>query len=94
MLELLSNIDNVLDYIKSNSTNAYILKEVNIINIKLDDIRNKVVDSEDLLNFICDKIVGYDISTMKRVTGQKKDIYNKYIVLEGYIKDIKLNYFN
>lgn len=93
MKKLLNSINTRIKYILNNSNNDYITKECNIINIKLDDIRNRMIKTEELLNEVCDKIIDNDIYKLKRVPDQPNMVYKKMNELENFIKQIKELYF-
>lgn len=93
MKKLLNSIDTRIKYITNNSDNTFIQKECKVINIKLDDIRNKVIKTYSLLDEVCDRIISLDIGNMKRVPGQTNMVYKKMDELAGFILQIKDKYF-
>lgn len=93
MEKLLNSINTRINYILNNSDNDYIAKECNVINIKLDDIRNKVIKTQELLNEVCNKIINNDIDKLKRVPGQTDMVYKKMNELANFIEQIKELYF-
>lgn len=93
MTELLSNIETILTYIKSNTENEYIIKVCGIIDLKLDAFRNKEYTTHELVNQVCDKIINYDIRNMKGVSGQADTVYEKMNELSSLIEQIKIVYF-
>ena len=93
MKKLLSSIDTRIKYITNNSDNTFIQKECKVINIKLDDIRNKVIKTYSLLDEVCNRIISLDIDNMKRVPGQTNMVYKKMDELAGFILQIKDKYF-
>ena len=95
MLEkILASIATRLKYIKNNAAAKYVVKEANIIDIKLDDIRNRVIKTQQLLDMVCDKIINQDISNMKGVQGETAMVYKKMDELAGFVEEIKSAYFN
>ena len=93
MEKLLASIATRLKYIRNNSKNNFILKSCDIIDMKLDEIRAKKYTSISIVTDICDKIVNYDISRMKRVAGETDMVYKKMDELAGFIAEIKEKYF-
>lgn len=93
MEKLLSSINTRLSYIRNNSSNAYILKQCDIIDEKLESIRIKFYNTDTVVNEVCDKIINYDISNMKGVSGETNMVYKKMDELANFIADIKVAYF-
>lgn len=94
MEKILASIATRLKYIKNNAAAAYVIKEADIIDIKLDDIRNRVIKTQELLDNVCDKIINQDISNMKGVQGETSMVYKKMDELAGFVEEIKGAYFN
>lgn len=93
MIKLLSSINTRLDYISNNSKNAYILKQVEIVRMKMKEFADWKYSTPEVVDKICDKIVSYDISNMKRVSGETNMVYKKMDELAGFVQDIKVTYF-
>ena len=88
MEELMTNITEVLDYIQTGTTNSFIIKECNIIDIKLSDIRDKRYNMVATVQSVCDSIINKDISNMKGVLNQPEEMYAKYDELESLVAQI------
>lgn len=93
MDKILNSINTRLTYIRSNSSNTYILKQCDIIDEKLDEIRNKKYETSEMVNQVCDNIINRDISLMKRVAGETNMVYKKMDELAGFIDELKTLYF-
>ena len=93
MDEILTCVESDLEFIESNSDNAYILKSCNIIRIKLEDIKNKKYKTQEVVYGICDKIVDYDIHNMRSVPGLSDELYSKIDELAIHAEQIKVAYF-
>lgn len=87
MEKLLASIDTRLNYITNNSKNAFILKRVQIISRKMDDVKNMVYGMNEIKP-ACDKIIDYDISMMQRVAGETNMVYKKMQELADFVAQI------
>ena len=94
MDKILASIATRLKYITNNAESKFIAKQVSIIDLKLNDIRNRVIKTQELLDSVCDKIINQDINLMKRVPGETNMVYKKMDELAGFIDEIKDAYFN
>lgn len=89
---LMSNITETLDSIETNTTNIFIIKKCNIIDIKLDEIRVRKYNNIDTINSICNSIINNDISNMKGVLNQPEEMYERYTKLENQVSKISSLY--
>ena len=92
--KLLSSIATRIKYIANNAQSSFVVKEAGIVDKKLDDVRNRVIKTPELLNQVCDKIISVDIYNMRHVLGETNMVYKKVDELEAYIVDLKAAYFN
>ena len=94
MEKLLNSINTRLNYITNNSTNAFILKQCDVIRTKMEDIKNTNIKTKEVLDPYCDNIIYRDIDLMRRViTDETNMVYKKMDELAGFIADIKTTYF-
>ena len=93
MEKLLASIATRMKYIRSNSENAFILKSLDIIDIKLSELKERKYTSVAVVESICDHVVSYDIQRMKGVTGESNMVYKKMDELAGFIEELKTAYF-
>ena len=94
MDKLLNSINTRLNYLTSNSTNTFILKQCDVIRTKMEDIKAKNIKTKEVLDKYCDNIINRDIDLMKRViTDETNMVYKKMDELAGFIADIKPVYF-
>ena len=94
MDKLLNSINTRLNYLTSNSTNTFILKQCGVIRTKMEDIKAKNIKTKEVLDSYCDNIINRDIDLMKRViTDETNMVYKKMDELAGFIADIKTVYF-
>ena len=93
MEKILNSIATRIKYIREHSENAFILKQCDIIEIKIEELKERKYDSHAVVENICDHIVGYDIDRMKRVAGETNMVYKKMDELAGFILDLKEAYF-
>ena len=94
MDKLLNSINTRLNYLTSNSTNTFILKQCDVIRTKMEDIKAKNIKTKEVLDNYCDNIINRDIDLMKRViTDETNMVYKKMDELAGFIADIKTVYF-
>ena len=88
MDELMSNIINTLDSIETSTTNIFIIKKCNIVDIKLEEIRARKYSMVETVESICNSIINNDISDMKGVLNQTEEMYVKYDEMETMITQI------
>lgn len=93
MEKLLASINTRLKYITNNSDNSFIHKRCDIINIKLDEIRERKYETYDTVAALCDRIINFDIDLMKRTPDQTNMVYKKMDELAGFVEQIKSKYF-
>ena len=94
MDKLLNSINTRVNYLTSNSTNTFILKQCSVIRTKMKDIKAKNIKTKEVLDNYCDNIINRDIDLMKRViTDETNMVYKKMDELAGFIADIKTVYF-
>ena len=94
MEELLNSIKADLDYLINNTDNQFIIDTCNMIDDKLNQIRNRTIISQESLNYFCDYIINKDINKMKRViSDETKMEYTKMDELATLISEIKEKYF-
>jgi len=93
MEKLLKSLNTRISYIRNNSTNKFILTTLDIIDISVNDIKERIFDTEDSLNQCIDHIINYHISRMKRVPGENNMVYKKMDEMAGFLNDIRTTYF-
>lgn len=93
MDKILASIATRIKYIRNNTTTPFILDSLKVIEIKLDEFKDKKYTSVAVVENICDHIVSYDISRMKRVMGETNMVYKKMDELAGFVQEIKTAYF-
>lgn len=96
MDSILNSINTRLTYIREHSENAFILKSCDIIDEKLNPIRNKSIKTEQLLHTVIDEIIKRDIANMRSVTTinlETKTTIRKIDELESFIVDLEAAYF-
>ena len=85
--DLMKNSCDCLNSIESISSNNFILKECNIIKIKLNDISEKKYTKIETIKNLCDSIVK-DINYMRGVPEQEDEIRVIYDSLDSTIQQI------
>lgn len=90
---IIKNIADCIKDIVSNTGNSFILKECNIISIKVDELNKRTYTTEELVDTIVDKIISQDIHNMKSVPGLDTKVLSKIDDLEAEILKIKDEYF-
>ena len=93
MDKLLSSIATRIKYIRSNSENAFILKSCDVIEVKMQEFKDRKYASVAVVENICDHIVTYDIGRMKGVSGETNMVYKKMDELAEFVASIKDAYF-
>ena len=93
MEKLLRSLNTRISYIRNNSTNKFILTTLDIIDISVNDIKERIFDTEKSLNQCIDHIINYHISRMKRVPGENNMVYKKMDEMTGFLNDIRTAYF-
>ena len=93
MESLLSKINTRMNYISSNTDNAYITKQLNTIKIKLQEIKERKYSTQEGLDYVCNRIINCDIMNMKGVNGQTNMVYKKMQELSASVEQIKTAYF-
>lgn len=94
MDKLMNSINTRIKYILNNSDNEFIKHRCEIINIKLDELKERKYKDNDTVYFICNNIINVDIAKMKGVSGQTNMVYKKMDELAGFIEDLKTVYFD
>ena len=90
---IISNIDSDLAFISENTDNAFALKSVNIINIKMDYIRNKTYSTKETVYALCDKMANFDVRNMRNIPELSEEVYSRIDSLYNEILLIKDAYF-
>lgn len=94
MDKLMNSINTRIKYILNNSDNEFIKHRCEIINTKLDELKERKYKDKDTVYFICNNIINADIAKMKGVSGQTNMVYKKMDELAGFIEDLKTVYFD
>lgn len=85
---LMSDITTTLDSIETSTTNVFIVKECGIIDIKLEEVRTRKYNKLETVESICNSIINNDISKMKGVLDQPKEMYDRMNILENLVSQI------
>lgn len=93
MTKLMNSINTRIKYILNNSDNAYLENQCRIINLKLDELKERKYEDEMTVKFICNNIISGNINKMKRVSGQTNMVYKKMDELAEFIEQLKTVYF-
>ena len=94
MVDIPNKISDILNFIKENTENSFLISKCDLIRDKMTQIRDHKIISQESLDFFCDYIIDRDINMMRRViTEENKSIYKKIDELEECIKYIDENYF-
>ena len=94
MDKLLASIATRIKYIRNNTDNAYLNKALDIIELKLQEIKDRKYNTQEVIDNICDTIINFDIARMKGVSGQTDMVYRKMNELANFIDQIKVVYFD
>ena len=94
MDKLMNSINTRIKYILNNSNNEFIIHRCEIINTKLDELKERKYKDKETVYFICSNIIYVDIAKMKGVSGQTNMVYKKMDELTGFIEDLKTVYFD
>ena len=93
MIKLLNSINTRIKYIINNSHTKFIHHRCDIINIKLDELKDRKFKDQETVNAICNSIINNDISMMKGVLGETNMVYKKMDELAEFVEQIKTAYF-
>lgn len=93
MDKLLSSIATRIKYIRSNSDNAFINSALDIVEIKIEELKERKYSSVAVVEDICNHIISYDIRRMKGVPGETNMVYKKMDELAGFVEELKVAYF-
>ena len=85
---LMTDITNTLDSIETNTTNVFIIKECEIIDIKLEEVKARKYNKTETVESICNSIINNDISNMKGVLNQPAEMYERMDTLENLVSQI------
>lgn len=91
MEALLIDIDTELQYIKNSTDNKYILKQCDIIYMKLVDIKERKFQQIESVQYTTDSIIG-NINNMKGVLEQPEDYYTTLDKLSELVLEIPSRY--
>jgi hypothetical protein len=94
MDKLMNSINTRIKYILNNSDNEFIKHRCEIINTKLDELKERKYKDKETVYFICNNIINVDIAKMKGVSEQTNMVYKKMDELAGFIEDLKTVYFD
>ena len=94
MDKILNSINTRIKYILNNSDNDFIRHRCDIINTKIDELRDKRHYDKDTVEFICNNIINVDCRYLKGVPGQTNMVYKKVDELAGFVNDLKVAYFD
>ena len=89
MDKIFNSINTRIKYIKTNSSNEFIIKVCDMIWKKLQQIKNGTLKNKSDIIYLCDNIIDKDINKMKRVLGETDMVYKKMNELESFIVDLK-----
>ena len=93
MDEIIKCVESDIEFIKNNTDNAYIIKSCCILNIKLEDIKERKYKTVEVVYKFCDKMVNYDIHNMRSVPELSDELYAKIDELSIHAEQIKTAYF-
>ena len=93
MDKLLSSIATRIKYIRSNSDNAFINSALDIVEIKIEELKERKYSSVAEVEDICNHIISYDIRRMKGGPGETNMVYKKMDELAGFVEELKVAYF-